>query len=846
VIKLLDKKVGEKIKSTDIVDIMNMIGKCVVAGNVRRCLPEGAKVHTDVGMISIEEIKEGQMVLTHDGYKPVTKVFDQGEQNTIIIRTADGNFECTPNHRMAVMDGVDSYKWVEAQNIQEGDRLITTHEATTGVELELPVFNRVNPEHSTTCIDITIPKLDEDMAWFLGSLHANGYIYNRNEHHKGAGSSIVNMVVGLDKLDIAEKFAKQLERFGLKPTLKKRKSENSYMVTAHSQQLVEYLSQFKKANTPIEIPEFIWKSPANIRLAYVAGAMDGDGCVKNRPVRLVSTVYPEFAKALQSLLYSCGVAVRFDYSLVNNAKRLEKGWKPLYVLSVINGNAHAQLNKYLLHKIPEKDKYQRTNSYPMEWVADYIASRDKSESGFYSNDRMTVERLSKYYTGGLKYIPVEVMGIEEGRTVHTYDIEVKDNHNFFCDGYLTHNSAEIAIGDWNDHEYVTMKDYNKHPVEMQSHRWASNNSVFAVAGETNYAQFETSIALNGEPGLVWLDHMRDYSRMKDEPDYKDEKAVGTNPCGEQTLESGELCCLVETFPSLHDSYEEYKETLKYAYLYAKSVTLIPTHWPETNAVLLKNRRIGLSQSGIIDAFVKHGRHHVLHTWCDQGYKYIENLDKIYSDWLCIPRSKKMTSVKPSGSVSLLAGVSPGIHYPHAEYYIRRIRVASNSPLVKAMRDVGYDVQFDVYGANDEERQRTSVISFPIHERNFSKRKEDVSIWEQVKNTVDYQKYWADNNVSVTVTFKEEEANQIASVLYAFENELKSISFLPISKHGYAMAPYQEVSKEEYEAMVSKITGKPDFSLYLDGPAGSKFCDGENCTPVVDTSKKKLEFGSLKV
>lgn len=388
-------------------------------------------------------------------------------------------------------------------------------------------------------------------------------------------------------------------------------------------------------------------------------------------------------------------------------------------------------------------------------------------------------------------------------------------------------SAEVAIGDWNDKEYVTMKDYNLHPEEMQSHRWASNNSIFAEVGKTKYEEIAGSIALNGEPGLMWLKNAQDFSRMIDPPDYKDIGVLGGNPCMEQNLESGELCCLVETFPSLHDSLDEYIETLKYAYLYAKTVTLLPTHWPETNAILLKNRRIGLSQSGIIDAFVKHGRHEMLYNWNLKAYDAVQKYDQVYSDWFCIPRSKKTTSIKPSGSVSLLAGVSPGIHYPHAEYYIRRIRVATDSPLVKAMQMAGYQVEYEVYG-DEEARKKTSIIHFPIHEKNFSKKKDDVSIWEQVKNAVDYQKTWADNSVSITVTFNKNEAKDIPSVLYAFETELKTISFLPISEHGYAMAPYEEVTKEKYEAMVKEIIGKPDYSEYIDGPAGSKFCDGDSC------------------
>ena len=80
-----------------------------------------------------------------------------------------------------------------------------------------------------------------------------------------------------------------------------------------------------------------------------------------------------------------------------------------------------------------------------------------------------------------------------------------------------------------------------------------------------------------------MENAQKYSRMDGEPDWKDRKAKGVNPCGEQTLESFELCCLVETFPSRHETYEEFEETLRCAYLYAKSVTLVNTHWNETNA-----------------------------------------------------------------------------------------------------------------------------------------------------------------------------------------------------------------------------------------------------------------------
>ena len=238
--------------------------------------------------------------------------------------------------------------------------------------------------------------------------------------------------------------------------------------------------------------------------------------------------------------------------------------------------------------------------------------------------------------------------------------------------------------------------------------------------------------------------------------------------------------------------------------------------------MLRNRRIGTSQSGIIDAFAKHGRKNII-DWCDKGYNYLKELDAIYSDWLCIPKSIKITSVKPSGSVSILAGVSPGIHYPHSEYYIRRITVDFGSPLVKIMKDAGYNI---IKSTTD----KTAVlIEFPIHTKYFVKGKKDVSIWEQLLNASDYQRFWSDNQVSITVTFKKEEARDIANALSIFDSKLKSVSMLPIKDHGYKHPPYEEITADEYEELTSKIK-TPDYSLLTSGEAvGEKYCDSEKCT-----------------
>jgi adenosylcobalamin-dependent ribonucleoside-triphosphate reductase len=376
-------------------------------------------------------------------------------------------------------------------------------------------------------------------------------------------------------------------------------------------------------------------------------------------------------------------------------------------------------------------------------------------------------------------------------------------------------TAEIMFSESDDEEFIALKQDEE---ALKDRRWASNNSIFGEIG-MDYSAISESIAINGEPGVIWLDAMRGYGRMLDPRNDKDARVMGSNPCSEQSLESYELCCLVETFPAHHEDIADYKRTLKLAYLYAKTVTLLPTHDARTNAVMMRNRRIGCSQSGIVQAMNKLGRREYLN-WCDQGYNYIQQLDVKYSEWLCVPVSKKTTSVKPSGTVSLLCGATPGIHYPHSEHYIRNIRVADTSPLVQIAKEAGHPVEPCVYAPD------TFVVSFPVKERHFNRGKSDVSIWEQFANASDLQKYWADNQVSVTITFSKDEAKDIATCLEVYEDRLKSVSLLPVSDHGYEQAPYIEISEDKYLELIART--KPMAMQNSQHEIDEKFCDGDSC------------------
>ena len=396
-------------------------------------------------------------------------------------------------------------------------------------------------------------------------------------------------------------------------------------------------------------------------------------------------------------------------------------------------------------------------------------------------------------------------------------------------------TAEIVFGNPDDEEYLNLKNYEVNP-HREMYGWTSNNSVFAKLG-MDYSDICKRIVDNGEPGLAWLQNMRKFSRMQNGGDDKDHRVMGGNPCLEQSLESYELCCLVETFPDNHDSYEDYARTLKYAYLYAKTVTLGKTHWSDTNRVMLRNRRIGCSVSGVAQFITNNGLD-TLRNWLEDGYKVIKSWDTMYSDWFAVPKSIKTTSVKPSGTVSLLAGATPGLHYPESRFYVRRIRVSKHSELIEPLKKAGYKVE-PAFGSEDT----TMVIEVPVDVGQGIRTAKELSIWEQFNLAAFMQRHWADNQVSCTATFDPEtEANELPHVLNYFQYRLKGISLLPRHPLGaYRQMPYEAIEKKEYKKQVKKLGYLSFVGVEGEEADVEKFCDSSECEIVYgigDTDDKE--------
>jgi ribonucleoside-triphosphate reductase len=393
-------------------------------------------------------------------------------------------------------------------------------------------------------------------------------------------------------------------------------------------------------------------------------------------------------------------------------------------------------------------------------------------------------------------------------------------------------SALIALGDPTDSDYVNIKNWelpeNAERTGPDGWAWTSNNSVFAKS-DTDLDHLVDKIVINGEPGIIYIDTMQNYGRLADPANNRDYRAIGVNPCAEISLEPHEFCCLSELYPANHETLADFQKSIKHAYMYAKAVTLMPSIWPETNEVITRNRRIGVSMTGIAE-FIESRSWHEMKEWMDKGYGFLTELDRSYSEWLGVRESIKVSTVKPAGTTSIIAGTTSGVHWPTTSgYYIRRQRFLKHDPIVAALIEAGYDVEPDV---NDPEQ--TVVASFPTTGPRIRSERE-VSVWEKAHLAALAQRYWADNMVSVTVSFDQQrESDQVAPLLRSLEGQLKSVSFLPISSTGttYKQAPFEPL--DSGLAVKQQLDKRPlDMNkLYRSADAvdavGEKFCNNDSC------------------
>jgi ribonucleoside-diphosphate reductase alpha chain len=216
------------------------------------------------------------------------------------------------------------------------------------------------------------------------------------------------------------------------------------------------------------------------------------------------------------------------------------------------------------------------------------------------------------------------------------------------------------------------------------------------------------------------------------------------------------------------------------------------------------------------------------------------VNKDWSELLGIQQATATTAVKPSGTVSQLVDSASGIHPRHHDHYIRRVRADSKDPIAQLMIDQGIPCEDDVMKPDS-----VKVFSFPMKSPDGAVLRNDRTAIEQLELWLTYQRYYCEHKPSITVSVKEHEWMQVGAWVYEHFDEVSGVSFLPHSDHTYQQAPYEDCTKEEYEALNEVMPKNLDWTLISqyeleDTTTGSKTlaCTGNVCE-VVDLTEEEL-------
>lgn len=476
-----------------------------------RCLRGDDDVITNKGLVKLKDVKTGDLVLTHDGsFQKVINKENNGIRKVDRITTNLNINYSTNNHRWLVLNNLSGeFREVYASDLKEGDVLLLNNRSISGEYQDFPKYT-----------DLELPKLDEDLAWFIGYFLGNGSVSTRIRSDNGFEDNKFRVCIPTNYPTIIDKVKNIFER--IVGTYSIHKKKNAIELTSSKKCFVEYFLNIKQPNTPIQIPDFIKQNTSSIQLAFLAGVLDSDGTVRNDTkdgkgygqITLNSSKYSIFITQLQALYNLNGI-----------------------ITKVQTKDREGRSNEYILKTVSfryRKECVEKLGLYSEKLKEDYILEEiSKEKNGIYfpkhlaisgegnkiwnSNDKCSLNKVLNYYPN-LNYIPAVITNIERNvEEVKVFDIEVEKNHNFYINGVLTHNSALAILFSPNDEEMYNSKVGNWFYDNPQRGRY--NASVALERSDDNKEVFNKifeSTKEYGEPGFF----------------FRSDSGIGCNPCFE--------------------------------------------------------------------------------------------------------------------------------------------------------------------------------------------------------------------------------------------------------------------------------------------------------------------------
>jgi hypothetical protein len=813
---LLKKRKDELLKSTDIVDIMNIIGKIVVAGNVRRT----AEISfADSDDIDFSNMKNWDDFPVEMGSEPPEELREVSEEDYILYK--EHIFTPTDNICKNIVEKYIDEEWA----FKFGGWRWTSNNS---------IFAKVGMDY--TKFENSIKKSGEPGFAWLDLMRSHGRLVDpeNNIDHKVAGGNPCKSLKSLilsDKGYITFKEALKYDTLtvltpnGWKPAtrpFKTGENRNVWKITLRNGSEIfgteNHLQMNKdgewKRIDELKVNDVLKVDYSSIHDSNIDNINEyEDGITVGWLWADGSTTF-DSEHTYPTIDFSIGEN-EFDYIFelerIVDKESVPHHQKPetCSVIKTRNATLFDKIHSYG-YNFNDKNDLSHILGKSKEYKLGFIRAAFTCDGSVRKSNSVELYSINENALKVLQTVLFE-FGIKTNICVHN-----NENSYVAKDGKIRNNKTCfklcVPFGQYLNIGFLS--DYKNNLLKERNH--------FAKDYRPNYHNTIASIEPNYSVEDVYDITVDDESHA-----FIDNGAI-THNCLEQSLESYELCCLVENFPANCDDYWDFQRTLKFSYLYAKTVTLFATHFDRTNSVMIRNRRIGGSVSGVTDAIWKFGRYNFISNFLNKGYAFIKHLDTKYSDWLGVRESIKKTSVKPSGTTSLVGGsFGPGVHHPKMKSGYRLIRIANNSELIPLLKAANYRIEASI---NDP--LYTSVVYFPWLTPDGMISEEDVNIWEQFKLAADLQYWWADNQVSCTVEFKQHEAEngEISRCLEAFDGQLKGISLLPKSEGIYPQMPFTTAPRKEIEEYISTLN-EIDFSILTsEGEASdaNKFCDSSTC------------------